>query len=141
MSENILLSRDTFRVQTLNRQKGVCCVPDCELPAVDAHHILNRNLFTDAGEFGGYFYGNGAQLCSGHHYDAELTKIATWDLWKWCEVEPVVPSQFNADLKYDCWGNQIKEDGFRIAGPLFHDDGFQKILKVARISWLFPEQL
>ena len=133
-----LLSRDVFRSLTLAQASGFCCVPDCTLTAVDAHHILNRNLFTEPDEFGGYFLENGAQLCSKHHYDAELTRISVEELRLWCGVtEPAIPVSMDATLNYDCWGNEIIENGFRKAGSLFNDSGCQKALKTAGILWKF----
>lgn len=132
-----LLTRDEFRTQVLTRNNGFCCVPACLEKAVDAHHIFNRNLFTETDEVGGYFLNNGAQLCSDHHYAAELTKITVQELWDWCNVKPCYPEQFNPNFQYDCWGNRVLDDGYREPGPLFNDEGFQKILVKAGIRWLF----
>lgn len=133
-----LLSREMFRVKVLSRNQGQCCIPGCGLTAVDAHHILNRNLFVEPDEFGGYFFANGAQLCSGHHYDAELTLITVEQLREWCDIQvPVVPSVLDAGKLYDCWGNEIVADGFRVKGLLFEDSGCQKALGKAKMLWRF----
>jgi len=138
MSVMKLLSRDAFRVQTLDRNNGLCCVPDCGDKAVDAHHILNRNLFIEDYEFGGYFFENGAQLCSKHHYDAELTLITVEQLRTWCNIaDPAIPALLETDVVYDCWGNEVVENGFRIGGPLFVEEGCQKALKNAKLLWKF----
>jgi hypothetical protein len=131
-----LLSRDEFREQVLRRNGGACCVPSCSENAVDAHHILNRNLFTEPDEFGGYFVGNGAQLCSAHHYQAELTLISVEELRGFCSIDvPVIPSVLDAAISYDCWGNIVLPDGYRTPGLLFHNEGCQKALKKANLLW------
>lgn len=106
--------------------------------AVDAHHIFNRNLFTGEEEKGGYFMENGAQLCSYHHYQAEATHITTKDLWGWCDIlTPAIPIQLDKSYSYDTWGNRIINEWSRLPGPLFHDEGFQKLLTRENLSWLF----
>lgn len=62
-----LLTREEFKKQVFSQTNGKCCVPDCNCDAVDAHHIIDRKLFTD----GGYYIGNGAALCAKHHLEAE----------------------------------------------------------------------
>ena len=133
-----LLSRDQFRTQTLERHQGVCVVPDCNLPNVDAHHILNRNLFLAVEELGGYFLENGAGLCSQHHLAAEYTLISTKDLYLWCGIiEPAIPTHLNPEFEYDTWGNRVINEYSREAGELFHDEGCQKALKTAHLLWQF----
>lgn len=113
-------------------------MPKCLLPAVDAHHILNRNLFTAPGEEGGYFYENGSGLCSTHHLDAERTRISTVDLYAWCDItEPAIPAAMDASLQYDTWGNVVNDDGTRQRGPLFFNEGCQKALKAGGVLWTF----
>ena len=50
---------------------GKCCVPGCTCDAVDAHHIMDRKLWSD----GGYYLQNGAALCARHHLQAERGEI------------------------------------------------------------------
>jgi hypothetical protein len=137
-----LLSRDKFRESTLSRDGGNCCVPSCGLKAVDAHHILNRNLFKEDNETGGYFYENGAQLCSDHHYDAELTRISVEELREYCNIDdPAIPAHLDKNASYDCWGNENLPDGYRLMGELFTNEGCQKALKAAGVLWkLIPEK-
>lgn len=132
-----LLSRDQFRELTLLRFNGSCCVPQCTEKAVDAHHILNRNLFTDD-QSGGYFLENGAGLCSAHHYQAELTLLTVKELRNWCGVLlPAIPFSMDPEVNYDCWGNQIVDAYTRLPGILFKDEGCQKALKKAGVLWQF----
>lgn len=135
-----LLTRDVFRGTVLKRNQGICCVPLCSNEAVDAHHILNRNLFTEPEEFGGYFYENGSQLCSSHHLDAELTLITVEELREYCKIiAPAIPSRLDRSLVYDCWGNICVSEWERKAGMLFENEGCQKALKKANKLWLFYE--
>jgi len=133
-----LLTRDQFRETVLSRHAGKCCVPDCLIPAVDAHHILNRNLYVEAEEFGGYFFGNGANLCSAHHLQAEQTLIRTKDLYAWCQIDtPATPRHLSPDLEYDTWGNVWLDAYNRLKGELWDDEGCQKALRAAHVLWMF----
>jgi hypothetical protein len=132
-----LLSRTGFRNLTLARNNEQCVIPACLLKAVDAHHILNRNLFVEEDEFGGYFIENGAGLCSSHHLDAEQTLISTTDLYDLCKVERILPHQLEKDYEYDTWGNIVISSHERIPGIMFDDEGCQKALKAAGVLWMF----
>jgi hypothetical protein len=48
-----LLTRDQFREAVFARDKHKCVI--CKEPAKDAHHIMERRLFTETDELGGYF--------------------------------------------------------------------------------------
>lgn len=60
-------NREEFKRIVFGVTNGKCCVPGCGCDAVDAHHIMNRHLWSD----GGYNITNGAALCSEHHIQAE----------------------------------------------------------------------
>ena len=77
--KGILLSREEFKRQVFGRTSGKCCVPGCECAAVDAHHIMDRKLWSD----GGYYLTNGAALCSKHHLDAEHGRITPAECLKY----------------------------------------------------------
>lgn len=62
-----LLTREEFKKQVFAKTNGKCCVPGCTCDAVDAHHIMDRKLWSD----GGYYLTNGAALCEKHHWEAE----------------------------------------------------------------------
>lgn len=133
-----LLTRDNFRKLVLERNNGICVIPECLKAAVDAHHILNRNLFHDEDEFGGYFYENGSGLCSIHHLDAEYTLISTSDLYAYCGIQsPRIPNHFDPKLEYDTWGNEITGLYSRARGEMFKDEGCQKALSKAGVLWYF----
>lgn len=131
-----LLTRDQFREQTLARHGGRCCIPSCDQPATDAHHILNRNLFHGPTEHGGYFLDNGANLCGPHHLDAERTLITVEDLRRHCGITtPVLPEHLADDTAYDTWGNPVLDATTRLAGELFTDAGCQSALTAGGVLW------
>lgn len=135
-----LLTRDEFRKQTLARNNGNCVVPNCSQKAVDAHHILNRNLFIESDELGGYFYNNGAGLCSAHHLEAEITLVPAKNLYVFCSIDtPRIPNHFTYDNEYDTWGNIINSVYQRTPGELFEDEGCQKALAKGRVLWQFGQ--
>ncbi len=84
---NKLLTREEFKEYVFKRDKYICIEPDCFKKAVDAHHIIERALWTD----GGYYLNNGASLCEEHHKQAELDIISPQVLRYWLNVEPILP--------------------------------------------------
>lgn len=122
MSE--LLSRDEFRNSVFRRDKGLCVV--CKVPAVDAHHIIERRLFPD----GGYYLDNGASVCEGHHLEAESTVLSCDELRALCHITgAVLPPHLYPDQPYDKWGNPILPNGQRLMGDLFNDESVRKVIK------------
>ena len=61
------MTREEFKKAVFGLTNGKCCVPGCNCDAVDAHHIMNRHLWSN----GGYIITNGAALCAKHHLEAE----------------------------------------------------------------------
>ena len=122
-----LLSRDQFRNSVFERDKGTCIF--CNKPAVDAHHIIERRLWTAPDEVGGYFIDNGASVCAEHHIKCETTEISVEDVRIACGIaKPIIPEHFYDDQTYDKWGNIILPNGQRLKGELFFDESVQKIL-------------
>lgn len=66
MSKKKKAIRKKFREIVFARDKNTCRV--CGDPAVDAHHIIDRNEMPD----GGYILDNGISLCSNCHIKAEV---------------------------------------------------------------------
>ena len=129
-----LLNRDTFRESVFERDGHLCVI--CGQPAKDAHHIIERRLFSD----GGYYLDNGASLCEKHHLEAEMTTMECDDIRKAAGIETVViPEHFYEDVEYDKWGNQIMRNGTRLKGELFDDESVQKILKAGNILSEFTD--
>ena len=67
--------RNEFRDSVFKRDKNKCVY--CCLPAVDAHHITDRNEMPN----GGYATENGVSLCSEHHAMAEVYHQSSGAYW------------------------------------------------------------
>lgn len=119
----ILHSRGDFRQKVFGRDGNLCVV--CKAPAQDAHHILERRLWTN----GGYYLENGVSLCGKHHLEAESTILSCDKLRELAGISKYpLPEHLYTDSKYDKWGNIILPNGNRLKGELFFDDSVQKIL-------------
>ncbi|MBU9200338.1 hypothetical protein KTD31_03095 [Burkholderia multivorans] len=126
-----LLSRDDFKRYVFARAGGRCVF--CPTPAVDAHHVLDRKLFSD----GGYYLGNGAAVCDKHHWQCETTELSLDVVRAAAGIRvPVLPVGLDAKKLYDKWGNELREDGLRIRGPLGSDDGMLRALERGRVRHL-----
>lgn len=124
----MLLSREQFRESVFARDKHLCVF--CSAPAADAHHIIERRLFTEPHELGGYFIDNGASVCEPCHLLCEMTTYSVEQVRDACGItKKVVPSYIYEDDVVDKWGNYILANGTRLRGPLFYDESVQKILK------------
>lgn len=133
---NILLSRTAFRLGVFERDKNLCVI--CGEVGQDAHHILERRLFTD----GGYYLDNGATLCGRHHIQAEETTLGCDEIREKAGIQNIVlPDHFYRDYNYDKWGNIIQPNGQRIKGELFHDHSVQKILEQGKVLDLFQKHI
>lgn len=123
-----LLTRDSFRESVFARDNHTCVF--CDLPAVNAHHILERRLFDN----GGYYLENGASVCGRHHLELEMTLISVETVRAACGIKrAVIPEHFYSEVSTDKWGNYFLGNGQRIKGELFFDESVQKILKLAGV--------
>ncbi len=120
-----LLTRDEFRNKVFARDNHVCVV--CKASTkLDAHHVLERRLWSD----GGYYIDNGASVCEPCHILAEATLISCETLREKCGVKtPVIPSHLYPDEVWDKWGNLVLPNGMRMKGELFYDESVQKVLQ------------
>lgn len=133
---DLLLTRDEFRTQVFARDHHQCVI--CKEPAVDAHHILERRLFSN----GGYFLSNGSSLCEQHHLEAEMTILSCETIRKAAGITKfALPDHFYSDVDYDKWGNVILPNGQRSPGELFYDDSVQKILAAGNVLSLFTNRI
>lgn len=131
-----LLTRDEFRESVFERDGFKCVI--CGEDAKDAHHIIERRLFSD----GGYYLDNGASLCSEHHIKAEETTLSCDEIREKANIENIIiPEHFYNDYNYDKWGNIILPTTKRIKGELFYDESVQKILKQGDILDLFQKHI
>lgn len=125
---NQLLDRNTFREFVFARDGHLCVI--CKKMAVDAHHIIERRLFSDSG----YYLNNGVSLCEKHHLEAEMTILDCDTLRNAGGIKTIVlPDHFYKDVEYDKWGNEILKNGTRLKGELFDDENVQKILKQGNV--------
>lgn len=128
----MLLTCDEFRKLMFERDNYRCVVCGKGLHnghKIDAHHIIERRLWTD----GGYYLANGATLCDdgkdGCHYKAETTHLSVEDVRRAAGIEKVIlPEDMYLDHLYDKWGIIILADGRRIKGPLYNDESVRKVL-------------
>lgn len=131
-----LLTRDHFRNWVFERDHHQCVI--CHFPAVDAHHIMERRLFTADHEFGGYFLDNGASVCPNCHIKSEQTIISTERIREAAGIRKIIlPEHLYDDQVYDKWGNPVLANGRRLKGELFHDESVQKILALGGVLNLF----
>jgi hypothetical protein len=131
-----LLSRDDFREGVFKRDNYKCVF--CDNPAQDAHHILERRLWTD----GGYYLDNGASVCGEHHIKCETTEISVEDVRLACGImKPIIPDHLYDDQVYDKWGNPVMANKTRLRGELFFDESVQKILGQGGVLSLFTHHV
>lgn len=137
MKADALLDRDTFRESVFERDGHRCVV--CKAPGpLDAHHIMERRLWTEPAEAGGYFLGNGASLCAEHHIKAEETTLSTAQIREAAGIQEVLlPAHLYRDQEYDKWGNPVLPNGTRLKGELFFDESAQKIMAQGGVLPLF----
>ena len=125
--EDQLLDREQFKTAVFARAGG-CCV-FCMQAALDAHHILERKLFAN----GGYFSGNGAAVCEHHHWQCETTELSVEKVRRAAKISTVIlPPEFDQAKRYDKWGNELRQDGLLIGGPLVDDVGMRRALEQGR---------
>ena len=139
-----ILTRTDFREGVLARDQhrcvicGVLGVTGGGTEQLDAHHIIERRLWTAEHEFGGYFLDNGASVCSKHHMEAEQTVLSCDDIREAAGITSVIyPEQFYDDVELDKWGNYIQPNGTRLRGDLFYDESVQKVLREGGVLSLF----
>jgi len=136
MPQRDLLSREDFRALVFARDGHTCVF--CDQPAVDAHHILERRLWSD----GGYYLDNGASVCTEHHLQCEMTTLSVEAVRQACGInKPIIPDHLYDDSIYDKWGNIILANGTRLRGELFFDPFVQKILAQGGVLNLFTNRV
>lgn len=134
-----LLSREEFKESVFKRDNNKCVM--CHAPAVDAHHVLDRKLFTD----GGYYLKNGASLCSSCHEKAERDEISVQDILAKTGIDKVTGMILPSDLRiseddenvdsihFDKWGNFCLY-GVWYPGSRFYEPSVQK-----QLEWKLPQ--
>jgi len=134
---NILLNREDFKHLVFQRDGNKCVV--CGKPAVDAHHIIDRSLWSD----GGYYLDNGVSLCEEHHIEAENTTLGTHKLRELAKIKNIIYPNYLSLTEfvkdYDKWGNPILKNGKRLKGYDFNKENVQKMLKHGNVLNLFEK--
>lgn|SRR5574343_292084 len=98
MNKEILLSRNDFRESVFKRDDYKCVFCN-ETTNLDAHHIMERRLFSASHELGGYFISNGSTVCQNHHLLCESTEISTKQVRDACCITNIIlPEHFYTDL-------------------------------------------
>lgn len=129
-----LLTRDEFRESVFKRDQYKCVI--CKLTAVDAHHIIERRLFSD----GGYYLDNGVSLCAEHHLAAEDTTLSCEKVRLAANIKEVIlPDHLYVDQVYDKWGNPVLPNGLRMPGELFNEEPVQKVLTQSGMLSIFTK--
>ena len=91
-----LLNRTAFREAVFARDNHKCVF--CGADAADAHHIIERRLWSD----GGYYLDNGASVCPGCHWRCETTLNTVEETRAACGIlKPIIPDDFYDDEVYD----------------------------------------
>jgi len=131
-----LLTREQFRHLVFQRDGGNCVV--CRSDTQDAHHIVDRSLWSD----GGYYLDNGVSVCASCHWNAETTQISCDELRQAARIATVLlPPQFTSDDVIDHWGNRLLPNGQRMRGELFDDESVQRLLREAGLLDLFSDRV
>ena len=129
-----LLTRDEFREQVFKRDNYTCVF--CKNAAQDAHHIIERRLWTDSG----YYLNNGASVCGEHHLECERTTISVEQVRDACKItKAIIPDHLYDDQIYDKWGNIVLPNGQRTKGELFYDASVQKVLRDGGVLGTFTD--
>lgn len=125
MRKQPLLTRTQFRELTFERDKHRCVMCGAE-GQLDAHHIIERRLWSD----GGYYLDNGVTLCDPTcHTLAEQTLISCETLREKAGIKVVLlPDHLDSSERWDKWGNAYLPNGQRLQGELFHEESVQRVL-------------
>ena len=98
--ERELLTRDDFRNGVFNRDSYKCVICGQEMTEetpLDAHHIIERRLWSDEG----YYLDNGVTLCPKHHLEAEMTILSCDELREEAGIKSVIlPEHLYYDLTF-----------------------------------------
>ena len=114
-----LLTREEFKRQVFAKTNGKCCVPGCTCDAVDAHHIMDRKLWSD----GGYYITNGAALCEKHHWDAENGTITPKQCLDYMDID---------------WREIRMPQKLR---DIYKNDNYYSVITAFYRSWIYKDSL
>ena len=128
--------REQFFLWFPNARKG-CLF--CTQPMCDAHHILDRALFSD----GGYDLSNLAGVCAEHHWQCEITVLSVQEVLDAANIPnrlSLVHHGISDTQLVDKWGNLIFPSGMRTWGPMEQHQGMRKALAAGGfLGWMMPQ--
>lgn len=101
-----LLKREEFERRVFERDDHKCVI--CDAPAQDAHHLIERRLWTEPDEAQGYFVENGVSVCGEHHKAAEQDFIPPQAFRQLLDLPTVLPRALDPDGDYSKWGVPFK---------------------------------
>lgn len=98
----MLLTREEFERRVFERDGNKCVI--CGAPPADAHHLIERSLWTGAEEKQGYLLDNGVSVCPKHHIAAEKDFIPPQAFRRVVGLPTITPKGFDAGKDYSKWG-------------------------------------
>lgn len=98
----MLLTREEFEREVFARDKNKCVI--CGAPPADAHHLIERALWTDAEEKQGYLLDNGVSVCPEHHKAAERDLIPPQAFRRLLNLPTVTPRSLRPEYDHSKWG-------------------------------------
>ena len=100
--------RDEIRETVFKRDNNKCVCPYCQSKPDDAHHLIERKLWDEHRENGGYLMNNLVSVCEGHHKLCENNTIFPQTLREWAGIwDVILPSSFDNSKEYDKWGKEL----------------------------------
>jgi len=91
------------------RDKEKCVVPYCKCKPDDAHHLIERKLWDENTENGGYILENLVSVCERHHKLCENNTILPRTLRAYAGInEVLLPKSFDKTKEYDKWGRVLE---------------------------------
>jgi len=103
---NTLLTREDFERQVFARDGNKCVI--CGDPAKDAHHLIERRIWTEPYEYQGYLVDNGVSVCAEHHMAAEKNWIPPQAFRRILDLPTVKPKSLRCDTDYSKWGDPFR---------------------------------
>ncbi|MEZ6139705.1 MAG: RNA ligase family protein [Zavarzinella sp.] len=153
-SQPKLLTRTQFRDGVFDRDGHQCVICGAKAEGdvrLDAHHIMERRLWTAPDQFGGYFLDNGVTLCdrgydkteSGNfscHLQAGMTVISPDDCRKAAGIQRLIlPDHLYFNQIYTVWGDPVLSNGRRMRGELYWDESVQTMLTLGGVLNLYTD--
>jgi hypothetical protein len=102
MGIEMLLTREEFEKRVFERDRDRCVI--CGAPAWNAHHLIERKLWTEPDQLGGYLMENGVSVCAAHHEEAERNLIPPQVFRKILGLPTMIPASLHPKYDHSKWG-------------------------------------